>query len=146
MWRLSLLTLAALPFLLTAQAQNSGVKGDWREPGGSVIRIASCGPDVCATLIGISRQAPSRVDGRNPEPKERSRNLCGLQIGTGFQPNGPDHAGNGHLYDPKSGRTYHGEMTSEGDTLHLRGYVGFRLFGRTEDWTRVVGGLKGSCS
>jgi uncharacterized protein (DUF2147 family) len=28
-------------------------------------------------------------------------------------------------------------MTAEGDELHLRGYVGFKLFGKTETWTRT---------
>lgn len=28
-------------------------------------------------------------------------------------------------------------MTAEGDVLHLRGYLGIKLFGRTETWTRL---------
>lgn len=145
MLRIAVLTLATLSVCCLAAAQNKGVEGTWREPGGSVIRVAPCGPNVCATLVEISKQAPSRLDTENPEPAKRSRALCGLYIGTGFHLNDPDHASDGHLYDPKTGKTYHGEMTSEGDTLHLRGYIGFKAFGRTEDWTRVED-LKGSCN
>lgn len=141
---LALLALA-LPFTF-AQAQGGGVQGDWREPGGSVIRVTPCGADLCTRLIQISAQANSHVDDHNPDAAKRSRPLCGLEIGTGFQPSGPDHAVNGHLYDPKSGKTYQSEMTSDGNTLHLRGYIGIRAFGRTEDWTRVVGGSKSACS
>ncbi len=142
-------TLYALALLTAstafAHAQNTGVLGDWREPGGSVIRVAPCGPDVCARLIQISSQAPSPLDLQNPDEAKRSQRLCGLQIGTGFQRKDPDHAEDGLLYDPKTGKTYHGEMTREGGTLHLRGYVGFKLFGRTENWTHISG-LKATCA
>ena len=128
-----------------AQTPQSHLVGDWREPGGSVIRVEACGSDLCARLVQISGTAPSRTDGENPVPAKRSEPLCGLQIGTGFHGTDPDHASDGRLYDPKTGKTYHGEMTREGDTLHLRGYLGMKAFGRTEDWTRI-GALKATCS
>lgn len=143
----ALLLLLSSSLSLSAQrSPASGLVGDWREPGDSVIRIAPCGPKLCARLVQISPGAPSRTDGHNANVAERARPLCGLEIGTGFQPTGPDRAIEGHLYDPKTGRTYHGEMMREGEVLHLRGYVGFRLFGRTEDWSWVSGGLKTPCS
>ena len=137
MFRTLLASLAVVLFALPAPAQNSGVASDWREPGGSVIRIAPCGAELCARLVALSSQAPGRADVHNPDPAKRIRPLCGLQIGYGFQPSGPDHAEGGHLYDPKSGKTYQGEMTARGDHLMLRGYVGIKLFGRTEEWTRI---------
>lgn len=125
------------------QAQN-GVAGYWQEPGGSVLHIASCGGEtVCATLVRISKSAPKTTDGENPDPKLRNRPLCGVVIGTGFHLDGPDNAKDGKLYDPKSGKTYHGSMRSEADTLHLRGYVGIKAFGRSEQWTRT--GAVNSC-
>lgn len=129
---------------VSSQAQTAGVVGDWREPGGSVIRIAPCGQDLCFRLEHLGGEADSSLDTQNPAPEKRSQHLCGLQIGYGFHPGDPTHADGGRLYDPKSGKTYRGEMTSSGDTLHLRGYVGIRAFGRTEDWTRV-NGFNGSC-
>ena len=129
----ALALLAALSGV--AQARDAGVLGDWREPGGSVIRIAPCENSVCATLAAV--KSPTPYDGNNPDPAQRMRRLCGLAIGYGFHLADPTHANGGQLYDPKTGKTYHGEMTSEGDTLKLRGYVGIRAFGRTETWTRV---------
>ena len=99
---------------------------------------------MCAHLIQISPQAPTPFDIHDPDPAKRSQRLCGLRIGYDFQPTNPSHAEGGQLYDPRNGKTYHGEMTSEGDTLHLRGYVGLRMFGRTEDWTRISS-LKTTC-
>lgn len=145
MKRLYLSFTAFLVSAALAQAPQSHLIGDWREPGGSAIRIAPCGADVCARLVQISPTAPSRFDGHNPDPSKRTAPLCSMQIGTGFHVIDAEHADDGRLYDPKSGKTYHGEMTREGDVLHLRGYVGMKAFGRTEDWTRISP-LKTICS
>ena len=133
----------SVPFLLAQEP--SSVLGDWREPGGSVIHIARCGEDVCASLIKVSPAAGASLDVNNPDTAKRSTPLCGLQIGYGFHLTSPDHADDGHLYDPKSGKTYSGEMTAQGDQLELRGYVGIKAFGRSEEWTRVSA-TPASCS
>ena len=144
MWRLALITAVFLLATPPHASADAGLIGDWREPGGSIIQIARCGPDLCATLVAISAKAPSPLDLHNPDPDQRAKPLCGLIIGKSFHESSPDHAEGGMLYDPKSGRTYHGEMTATGDTLALRGYVGLKLFGRTESWTRTPAGA--SCS
>lgn len=132
-WILTLFLVA----LATAQGQNDSVLGNWRNPSGSIIQIYHCGADVCLRLVVVRRDAPSRVDGKNPNPALRSRPLCGLQIGMKFHLTTPGHAEGGQLYDPQSGRTYSGMMTRDGNLLKLRGYVAFSLFGRTETWTRA---------
>ena len=123
--------------LTSARGQNDGVLGNWRNPTGSIIQIYRCGADVCAKLVVLRPNAPSRVDGKNPNPALRSRALCGLQIGSKFHLTGPGHAEGGQLYDPQSGHTYSGSMTRDGNLLKLRGYIAFSIFGRTETWTRA---------
>jgi len=136
MWFVFLLLLA-----MTWQAQaQTGVLGRWQDPTHSIIEIAPCGPTVCVDILAVAADAPSRVDRNNPNPSLRSRALCGLGIGSGFHLTDPNHAEDGHLYDPKSGRTYSGSMTAEGNVLKLRGYIGLKLFGRTESWTRMPAG------
>jgi uncharacterized protein (DUF2147 family) len=127
--------LAAGPSL---QAQENGVLGYWKEPQGSVIHVDTCGDNICATLVSISPTAPARVDGKNPTENLRKRTLCGLRIGDGFHMASPGKAEGGNLYDPKSGKTYHGIMTAHGDQMDLRGYIGIAAFGRTERWTRTA--------
>jgi uncharacterized protein (DUF2147 family) len=131
-------TLAALLFAHAIQAQQNDVQGYWKEPGGSVIHVTTCGDSICATLVAISPTAPARVDGENPDRSLRTRTLCGVRIGNGFHRTSSIKAEGGTLYDPKSGKTYHGVMTAHGDTLDLRGYIGVTLFGRTETWTRTA--------
>ena len=123
--------------LVACSAHSQQLLGDWRAPEGSIIRIAPCGPALCLTLIHIRPDAPSQLDIHNPNPTLRTRNLCGLTIGRGFHATSPTHAEAGTLYDPKSGHTYHGEMTADANELHLRGYIGISLFGRTETWPRT---------
>ena len=121
-----------------AHAQtSSSILGDWREPTGSIIEIFRCGHDVCAKMVAISKQATTQLDEKNPSPAARKHPLCGLQIGYGFHLTDPAHADSGRLYDPKSGKTYKGAMTADGDKLRLRGYVGIKAFGRSETWTRT---------
>ncbi|HTV06144.1 MAG TPA: DUF2147 domain-containing protein [Acidobacteriaceae bacterium] len=123
----------------TVAPSQKGVLGEWTTPNGSVVNIYQCGKDVCLKVVAISKQAPSRVDGENPKRALRKRPLCGLEIGHGFHMTSPDHAEDGQLYDPESGNTYRGWMTADGNTLHLRGYIGLSIFGRTETWMRAQG-------
>ncbi len=115
------------------------VLGYWREPAGAIIRIATCGPRLCADLVALPPGPHPSTDVRNPDPALRARPLCGLRIGEGFIERDSRHADGGHLYDPKSGRTYRGSMIADDDRLRLRGYLGLRIFGRTELWIRVQG-------
>lgn len=128
-------------FAHAAFAQSNNVVGNWKNPTGSVIQIYECGPEICARLIAISSTAPSHRDEDNPNPALRNRPLCGVQIGAGFHLSGSDRAEGGWLYDPESGKTYHGTMTRSGSILRLRGYVGLSIFGRTEIWTRAPANL-----
>ena len=131
-----LVTVCLLPGL-NASASNDGVIGTWRGPEHSVIRIAPCGGALCAQVLSTGDETAARVDSNNPEATLRTRPLCGLQIGEGFHGSDPNKAEGGHLYDPRTGKTYKGSLVSQGDVLLLRGYVGISLFGRTARWSRV---------
>ncbi len=135
---LFLCTACALTAARAAHAQAPSVLGYWRTPSGAVTLVAPCGPKLCVEIAALAAGHHPRADVHNPDPKLRSRPLCGLRIGKGFVEVDPRHARGGHLYDPKSGRTYSGQMTAEGHRLRLRGYVGLPLFGRTETWVRAT--------
>jgi uncharacterized protein (DUF2147 family) len=118
------------------------ITGEWIEPTGSVIRVDHCGPQVCMWVVALSPKAPGGFDIYNPDPAKRTRSLCGLEIGSGFVMRSPEEARGGTLYDPKSGKTYHGLMMLHGNKLELRGYLGFPLFGETQTWTRPAANVK----
>jgi uncharacterized protein (DUF2147 family) len=130
----AVLTLATAGVL----AQTAGIAGYWRTPSGAVISIAACGRTLCLTIAALSRGRHPATDIHDPDPRLRGRPLCGLRIGAGFTPIDARQASGGHLYDPKSGRTYSGSMRLAGNTLRLRGYIGLPIFGRTETWVRAA--------
>jgi uncharacterized protein (DUF2147 family) len=115
--------------------------GDWSTPTGSVVRIEPCNAAVCLKIVRLSPSAPETTDQHNPDTSLRRRPLCGLVIGTGFHRDGPNRVDAGSLYDPKSGHTYKGEITAQGSSLKLHGYIGIPLFGRTEIWHRAPAGV-----
>lgn len=134
-WGVALLAVASM-----AQAQAGPVTGNWRTPTGSIVGAYSCGDAVCLKIMQLEQGTPGFRDENNPDSALRSRALCGLQIGSGFKPDsGATKADSGTIYDPMSGKTYSAEMAAKGDTLKLRGYIGVKMFGRSEQWTRVSG-------
>jgi uncharacterized protein (DUF2147 family) len=114
-----------------------GVLGYWERPTKAVLRFYPCGHEVCGMIVRLSPTSGRKTDSRNPDTNLRSRPLCGLNIGTGFQQTDATHLVGGRLYDPVSGKTYSGMATSEGDEVKLRGYVGISWFGKSEVWHRV---------
>jgi uncharacterized protein (DUF2147 family) len=76
-------------------------------------------------------------DRNNPDPALRKQPVIGLQIMSNFGYVGKDCWTGGQMYDPKSGKTYHGKITlTATNRLELRGYIGISLLGRTVVWTR----------
>ena len=131
------LSLATGAAYSSAADTPAGIEGDWITPDQSGVRVLSCGGDLCLQVTHLPPDTPAAVDGLNPDAQLRDRPLCGLQIGQGFHRVGAGRAEGGSLYDPKSGRTYKGTITADGDHLELRGYIGLKLFGRSETWTRA---------
>lgn len=114
-----------------------GVLGYWSTDAGSVLHVDHCGESVCINIVTISKKAPGVVDGHNPDPALRTRPVCKMDIGTSFQLRDGDHGENGKIYDPASGKTYKSAIVSKGNTLSVRGYIGFKAIGRSETWQRT---------
>jgi uncharacterized protein (DUF2147 family) len=118
-------------------ASPASILGDWKTNTGSIVRIRPCDSAVCLTIVKLSPTSPETTDQKNPAPRLRNRPLCNLVIGNNFAQPDSTQLINGKLYVPKSGHTYEGTITAAGDALHLHGYIGISLFGRTETWHRV---------
>ncbi len=63
----------------------------------------------------------------------------GLQIIRGMQQESDDKYGGGTILDPRDGKIYKAMMTvtPDGQTLVVRGYIGFALLGENQYWTRL---------
>lgn len=80
-----------------------------------------------------------KLDINNPDTAKRTQPIMGLMLLTAFKYVGDDEWEDGHIYDPEEGKTYscNMELKDNGKTLHVRGYVGISLMGRTDVWTRA---------
>lgn len=69
----------------------------------------------------------------------KNQPVLGMRILWGMRQDGGEWTG-GQILDPESGNIYRCTVTLEngGKVLHLRGYIGFSIFGRTERWVRVT--------
>jgi uncharacterized protein (DUF2147 family) len=63
----------------------------------------------------------------------------GLEIIRGMKPEGEDKYAGGTILDPRDGKVYKATMkvTPDGQTLIVRGYIGFELLGKNQYWTRL---------
>jgi uncharacterized protein (DUF2147 family) len=62
----------------------------------------------------------------------------GLEIIRGMKPEGDKYV-DGTILDPRDGKVYKAMMTvsPDGQTLIVRGYIGFSLLGQNQYWTRL---------
>lgn len=79
-------------------------------------------------------------DTKNPEESLRNRSILGLQVLDGLTFNLDEKQWEeGHIYDPKSGKTYdcYAWFDGSADKLYLKGYVvGIKWLGKSTEWTR----------
>jgi len=69
--------------------------------------------------------------------ESKGRPILGMVIVQNFHPDGDDWVG-GTVVDPENGKEYQGKIWAVGsDELHMRGFIGISLFGRTEAWKRI---------
>ncbi len=88
-------------------------------------------------LAEPDRDGKPKLDINNPDKASRNNPEMGLLILKGFKKDGEFGYEDGTIYDPKNGKTYSCKMTRKDDGLHVRGYIGFSLIGRTETWTKA---------
>jgi uncharacterized protein (DUF2147 family) len=111
------------------------------------VEVYRCGEKICGKIVWLKRPVYTDgsdgqvgtpiIDRKNPDPVLKNRPLIGLQIMQGFSKLDDTTWDNGTCYDPKSGKSYRGEIhLAASDRLELRGFIGIPLFGRTSVWTR----------
>jgi uncharacterized protein (DUF2147 family) len=135
------LLASALVAIGPAQAaERSDFTGIWMtDKGDGATEIRPCGEGLCGYIYSIlvvpDPSKPLR-DNNNQKEGLRKRPLCGLQVLGGLKKVSSDAWGDGWVYDPETGKQYSVEITLQGRTLSVRGYIGTKLMGKTVEWTR----------
>lgn len=70
--------------------------------------------------------------------KKKGAHIMGLTLFWGMKRDGLNYS-DGSVLDPRDGSIYHAKMwlDEDGQTLHVRGYLGISMFGKTQDWRRL---------
>lgn len=144
-WSLTTAT-SCLLLALTAHAQAPSPAGLWTS-----VDDATQEPKALIRITSVNGQLQGSIEklilkpGDDPAPAcvkcegaLRNAPIVGLQILGGFREEDGSYVG-GTILDPENGKTYRSRMTltSEGNALEVRGYIGVPAFGRTQTWTRA---------
>lgn len=148
---------AAAPMLVVAfalaqpgfAASPEDITGVWlTDDGRAAIEIRPCGAQRCGAIVWMEdpkdEQGKVPTDRNNPDPNLRSRKICGLQIISGLTPQADGSWGQGHVYNPESGKTYGMKIRREApDAVKAIGYLGMEFLGQTMEWRRAAKNLGG---
>jgi uncharacterized protein (DUF2147 family) len=127
--------------VLVAEEEADVILGEWYTDGDeSVVEIYKCDDRYCGKIVWLkeplTEDGEKKTDQNNPDESLRDREIIGLNIVENFKYDGDGEWEDGTIYDPNKGKTYSCKAKLEGDTLKIRGYIGFSAFGRTTEWRR----------
>jgi uncharacterized protein (DUF2147 family) len=139
------LLLAAFALVAAPAAAQQTPVGRWMTAdNGGVVALQPCSPGsdtLCGTVDGITGfqsngAAPVDVQGRS---------RCHLGIISDLTPAEPGFW-TGHITNPDDGKVYSIRVSVDPDgRLHMRGFIGIPLLGKTTIWTRYRGRLTPDC-
>lgn len=142
--------LAATAALAARDDRGNDVCGLWATEGGKAhVEIFTRGDLYFGKIVWLKipeypaddpkgMAGQTKVDRENPVEGLRKRPLVGLEIVRFFKYDGDGKYKGGAIYDPENGKTYKCKMELKEDgTLHVRGFIGVSLLGRTTTWTRL---------
>jgi uncharacterized protein (DUF2147 family) len=113
------------------------------ESGNAAVEIKDCGAGLlCGQIVWLEEPndetGKPKTDKKNPSADLKSQKLCGMLMIGNFKAKSPSSYEDGFIYNPEDGKTYSSEMELKADgSLHVRGYVGFPMFGKSQVWTRL---------
>jgi uncharacterized protein (DUF2147 family) len=146
--------LAVLAAPVIAQATGpdpSGVLGLWlSEKEKVLVDIYRCEDELCAKIVWLAkpyrRSGEFKRDRKNPDPALRDRGWCGIEVIRGLKAKTDGVWESGRFYYPKGGQTFDIDIEKQADTeLKIRAYLGLRLLGKSEIWTRPEPGQTVGC-
>ena len=138
-----LVFLLLLLFVSTVSSSQS-ILGKWKSideetnKDESIIEIYQENGKFYGKIIQLLDPINKNAVCENCKGKNKKKPINGLIIIDGLTKNGNEWSG-GKVLDPKNGKKYKCYITlKDKNTMKLRGYIGFSVFGRTAYWYRVT--------
>ena len=137
--------LLSLALFTSAALAESTPAGLWRTIDDhtgkekSLVRIVEVNGEFRGTIEKLFREP-----GEDPNPNcdkctgdKKNKPVIGMMILTGLKKNNSQWAG-GEILDPQNGKIYRCKawLENKGHDLHVRGFIGMALLGRTQIWKR----------
>lgn len=139
MKKFTLLVLILLSTTINAQS----ILGKWKSideetnKDESVIEIYQENGKFYGKIIQLLDPKKKGIVCENCKGKNKNKPIEGLVIINGLKKDKNEWSG-GKVLDPKNGKEYKCFITlKDNNTMKLRGYIGFSVFGRTAYWYRV---------
>lgn len=140
-----LILLLSCASILAYAADASSPVGVWRtidDKTGkekSLVRITEVNGEFRGTIEKLFREPH---EDQNPHCEKctgdkKNKPVIGMVIMTGLKHDGEMYSG-GEILDPANGKTYKCKtwLEDKGKKLHVRGFIGMALLGRTQVWVR----------
>lgn len=105
----------------------------------AIIQLSENSGQVSGKIIKVLDTKNAKANCVKCTGNLKNKPIEGLPILTGLKADGTNQWSNGKLVDPETGKIYSGKinLSDNGQSLKLRGYVGSPVFGRTQTWQRI---------
>ena len=121
----------------TTESDTSTIVGLWDTGDGAHVEIYSHENKYNGKFIYFYDDPPANgIDSKNPDPALRDRSLIGTDFIVNFEFI-EEKWKHGRIYNPENGKYYKADLELKNGILKVRGWIGFRLLGRTVEWTRL---------
>ena len=110
----------------------------------SIVEITDHDGELQAHIVKLLNRSPEDVANEGEvalckkcDGERKDKPVEGMNIMWGVHKDG-DAWGGGHILDPKNGKVYKVKlsMLDDGQKLNVRGFIGFSLLGRSQQWER----------
>ena len=122
---------------LSGQVADGDIVGLWDTNDGAEVEIYERDGSYYGRFARFYDDPPAGgIDSHNPAPALRTRSLVGADFILKFEFLDGKWK-NGRIYNPENGKDYEADLKLDGEVLKVRGWLWFRLLGRTVRWTRI---------
>lgn len=128
--------------LLLPQTFAASIAGNWTTIDDvtgqkrAIVHINVSGDSASGTIVQIFPQPGDTGICSKCPGAFKGKPIKGMTFLWGLKKSGDNVWEGGKILDPKNGKIYRAKVTLQGNSLLVRGYVGFSVLGRTQTWRR----------